>query len=351
MSSLLNSRDGHDVDNPLLTVQGLVKHFPINQGLFGFLRQPQRVHAVDDVNFSIREGETFGLVGESGCGKSTTGRLIVRLLDPTGGHILFEGKDIADLGGAELKHMRRYLQILFQNPYASLDPRWSIRRSLAEPLIAHNILPRQDITDRIAQLLQSVGLSPDYMYRYPHQFSGGQIQRIGLARALAVGPKLLVADEPVSALDVSIQAQILNLIQDLQEQSRLSILFISHDLSVVRYLSDRVGVMYMGKLVEVATVEELFTNPAHPYTQALMSAIPVPSIRRKRRDAIVLQGEVPSPLKPPSHCRFRTRCPFVMDICSQVDPPAVKIHDEHIVACHLVTENAASSVPKPVLEE
>jgi oligopeptide/dipeptide ABC transporter ATP-binding protein len=323
------------MDRPILEVRDLVKRFPVAGGFAGFFGRKNEVHAVDGVSFDIHKSEAFGLVGESGCGKSTTGKLIVRLLEPTSGSIFFDDQDISQLSGRVLKEMRRNLQIIFQNPYSSLDPRWSIERSLSEPLITHNIVSKRQVKERIAELLRTVGLDPDYMYRYPHQFSGGQTQRIGLARALAVNPALLVADEPVSALDVSVQAQILNLMQDLQEASELSILFISHDLSVVRYLSDRVGVMYLGKLVEMAPVEELFANPAHPYTQVLLSAIPVPSIRRKRQP-IILEGEVPSPIHPPSHCRFRTRCPHVMDICAEIDPPVVNMGNDHVVACHLV---------------
>ena len=329
----------------ILEVRDLVKHFPVDGGLASMFGEKRQVHAVDGVSFEIRKSETFGLVGESGCGKSTTGKMIVRLLEPTGGSILFDNQDIAHLSGASLKAMRRQIQIIFQNPFASLDPRWSVERSLAEPLITHNLVPRKQIKERVAELLEMVDLDADYMYRYPHQFSGGQIQRIGLARALAVNPAVLVADEPVSALDVSVQAQILNLIQDLQDQTELSILFISHDLSVVRYLSDRVGVMYLGQIVEVAPVDELFANPAHPYTQALMSAIPEPTVNRKR-EQIVLTGEVPSPIHPPSGCRFRTRCPHVMDICADVEPPAITLRDGHYATCHLLTEDA-----KPVQEQ
>lgn len=326
------------MEQALLRVQDLEKRFPTGSSLFAkVLGTQQYIHAVDGVSFDIHPSETFGLVGESGCGKSTTGKLIVRLLDPTSGSILFDNQDISKLSGPALKEMRRKIQIIFQNPYASLDPRWSIERAIGEPLDTHAIVHRKERRDKVAELLEAVGLDPDYMYRYPHQFSGGQMQRIGLARALAVRPDLLVADEPVSALDVSIQAQILNLMQDLQEQFNLSILFISHDLSVVRYISERVGVMYLGRLVEVAPVEELFARPAHPYTQALLSAIPVASIRKKQ-EPIILTGEVPSPVNPPSKCRFRTRCPFVMDICAEVDPPVVQISEGHHAACHLLTD-------------
>jgi oligopeptide/dipeptide ABC transporter ATP-binding protein len=321
----------------LVQVRNLKKYFPAGGGLLpGFLGRRRVVHAVDGVSFDVRQGETFALVGESGCGKSTTGKLILRLLDPTAGTILFEGRDIAQLAGPELRSMRGKIQTIFQNPYASLDPRWTVQKILAEPLLTHRIVPRPQLKARVAELLTSVGLDPDYMYRYPHQFSGGQRQRIAIARALAVGPHLLVADEPVSALDVSIQAQILNLIQDLQERFRLSILFISHNLSVVRYLSDRVGVMYLGKLVEAAPVEDLFLRPTHPYTRALLSAIPVPSAHR-RSEQIVLEGDVPSPLDPPSACRFRTRCPYVMKVCAEIEPQPIDIGAEHLVACHLVT--------------
>ncbi|MCL5256984.1 MAG: ABC transporter ATP-binding protein [Chloroflexi bacterium] len=320
--------------NQLLQVQDLKKYFPAGGTLSGIFGKRRYVHAVDGVSFDIRGGETFGLVGESGCGKSTTGKLILRLIDPSSGNILFGNKDIAKLSGQSLKEMHKRIQIIFQNPYASLDPRWTVQKILTEPLIAHDVVPRSEMKNKVAELLEAVGLDPDYMYRFPHQFSGGQRQRIGLARALAVSPSLLVADEPVSALDVSIQAQILNLMQDLQERLNLSILFISHNLSVVKYLSDRVGVMYLGKLVEVAPVEELFNNPVHPYTQALLSAIPVPSLHVKKQ-MIQLEGDVPSPVNPPSNCHFRTRCPKFSNICAEVEPVPVRVGEDHVVACHL----------------
>jgi oligopeptide transport system ATP-binding protein len=323
--------------NQLLQVQDLKKYYPAGGGLLsGIMGNRKWVHAVDGVSFEIRESETFGLVGESGCGKSTTGKLILRLIDPTSGSILFDDKDIAKLSGQSLKAMRRRIQIIFQNPYASLDPRWTVQKILTEPLVAHQVVPRSEMKNKVAELLEAVGLDPDYMYRFPHQFSGGQRQRVGLARALAVSPSLLVADEPVSALDVSIQAQILNLIQDLQEKLGLSILFISHNLSVVKYLSDRVGVMYLGKLVEVAPVEEIFNNPIHPYTQALLSAIPVPSLHKKKQ-MIELEGDVPSPINPPSNCHFRTRCPKFSSICAEVDPLPISVGEDHVVACHLAS--------------
>lgn len=327
--------------NELLQVRDLKKYFPAGGGFLpGIVSKRRLLHAVDGVSFDIRESETFGLVGESGCGKSTTGKLILRLIDPSSGSILFDDKDISKLSGESLKEMRKRIQIIFQNPYASLDPRWTVEKIITEPLNAHGVVPRSEMKNRVAELLETVGLDPDYMYRFPHQFSGGQRQRIGLARALAVKPSLLVADEPVSALDVSIQAQVLNLMQDLQEKFNLSILFISHNLSVVKYLSDRVGVMYLGKLVEVAPVEELFNQPVHPYTQALLSAIPVPSLHHKTQQT-VLEGDVPSPLNPPSFCRFRTRCPKVSSICAEIEPLPVDIGNEHIVSCHL----AAGKVP------
>ncbi|MBW2057933.1 MAG: ABC transporter ATP-binding protein [Deltaproteobacteria bacterium] len=321
----------------LLQIRGLKKYFPVGSGLLsGMIRKRPVVHAVDGVSFDIRESETFGLVGESGCGKSTTGKLILRLIDPSGGNILFDGRDISELSGPALQRMRRRIQIVFQNPYASLDPRWTVERILGEPLETHDIVPRGEMKEKIADLLEAVGLDADHMYRYPHQFSGGQRQRIGLARALAVNPDLLVADEPVSALDVSIQAQVLNLIQDLRENFHLSILFISHDLSVVKYISDRVGVMYLGKLIEVAPVNELFDRPIHPYTQALLSAIPVAEVGEKKA-RIVLKGDVPSAINPPANCRFRTRCPAVSRICAEVEPKPVDVGNDHMVACHLAS--------------
>jgi oligopeptide/dipeptide ABC transporter ATP-binding protein len=316
----------------LLQVRELKKYFPVQKKWF----QPASVvKAVDGVSFSIRRGETFGLVGESGCGKSTTGRVILHLLPPTGGEVLYKGKHLTNLSAAELRGLRKELQIVFQDPYASLDPRMKIRDILQEPLEIHGIGSRQERLKKVEEILEIVGLGGHYANRYPHEFSGGQRQRIGIARSLILRPSLIVADEPVSALDVSIQSQILNLLQDLQEQFGLTYLFISHDLSVVKHISDRVGVMYLGRLVELAPKESLYASPAHPYTQALLSAAPVanPDAKRQR---IILTGDVPNPAHPPAGCAFHTRCPHAMQTCKVVRPTlkAVDGH-EHFVACHL----------------
>jgi peptide/nickel transport system ATP-binding protein/oligopeptide transport system ATP-binding protein len=323
----------------ILQVSGLKKYFPANDGIFsGLIGRRRKIHAVDGISFTIGRSETFGLVGESGCGKSTTGLLILKLIQPNAGQIVYEGRDLSTMTGQSLRTMRKHIQIVFQNPFASLDPRWTVEKILGEPLLTHRIVPKNQIRAKIADLLEAVNLETDHMFRFPHQFSGGQRQRIGIARALAVNPGLLVADEPVSALDVSIQAQILNLIQDLREQYQLSILFISHDLNVVKYLSHRVGVMYMGKLVEVAPVDELFEHPAHPYTQALLSAIPVAS-RHKEKKRIILEGDIPSPINPEPLCRFRTRCPKFHSRCSEVEPQQIHIGNDHFVVCHLASGN------------
>lgn len=323
----------------LLQLKNIKKWFSAGDSLLtGILSKRRYLRAVDGVSFNVDRQETFGLVGESGCGKSTIAELIVGLSKPTEGRILFDGKDLSEIGGKERKEAQQRIQIILQKPMASLDPRWSIGRSIAEPLVTHGVTPSALLGQKVADLLESVGLEPKHRHRYPHQFSGGQIQRIALARALAVEPDLLIADEPVSSLDVSVQAQILNLMQDLQDEFGLSILFISHDLSVVKYLSDRVGVMYLGKLMELGPAEEVLTDPAHPYTKALISAIPTPSLK-DRREAIILEGSVPSPLNPPSKCRFRTRCPAVMDICSEVKAPMIQIDDDHFAACHLLVED------------
>ena len=319
----------------LLEVRNLKKYFPVRRGVFR--RVVAHVKAVDGVSFFIREGETLGLVGESGCGKTTVGRTILRLIDPTEGSILFYNDDkpidIAKLSQRALKPLRRQMQIIFQDPYSSLNPRMTIGDIIEEPLVVHRIGTPAEREARVKELLEAVGLNPQYMKRYPHEFSGGQRQRIGIARALALGPKLIICDEPVSALDVSIQAQVLNLLEDLQKEFGLTYLFIAHDLSVVRHISDRVAVMYLGKIVEMAETEELFQNPKHPYTEALLSAVPVPD-PDYQRERIILKGDVPSPVNPPSGCYFHPRCPYAQPICKEQEPAFVDIGGEHFVSCH-----------------
>ena len=319
---------------PLLKVENLVKHFPIKGGLLG--RAAERVHAVDGVSFELQPGETLGVVGESGCGKSTTGRCILRLVEPTSGEVWFEGKNVTQASKAELRALARDMQIIFQDPYASLNPRMTVSAIVGEALTIHKLTKTSsEYHDRIAQLLETVGLSADHMRRFPHEFSGGQRQRIGIARALAVSPKLVVCDEAVSALDVSIQAQVINLLEDLQDQFGLTYIFIAHDLSVVEHISDRVAVMYLGRIVEIAPAQALYTNPLHPYTEALLSAVPIPDPRVKRQ-RIQLQGDVPSPIHPPSGCHFHTRCPIAQKpLCNTEKPELKQSADGHWVACHL----------------
>jgi oligopeptide/dipeptide ABC transporter ATP-binding protein len=320
------------VSRILLEVKNLKKYFPIKGGVLG--REIGQVKAVDDVSFTVNQGETLGLVGESGCGKSTTGRSILRLIEPTDGKVIFKGKDVTAMSADEMRKMRRDMQIVFQDPFASLNPRHTVEKILEEPLIVHGLGNAKERKERVHHLLQVVGLSDYHAKRYPHQFSGGQRQRVGIARALAVNPKLIVADEPVSALDVSIQSQVLNLMQDLQKEFNLTYIFIAHDLSVVRHISDRVGVMYLGRVVELADKDSLYENPKHPYTEALLSAVPIadPDIARER---IILQGDVPSPANPPKGCAFHTRCPKVMDICKVERPVFKDLGNGHYVACHL----------------
>ncbi len=319
----------------LLEVRDLVKHFPITKGII-FSKQVGAVQAVDGINFDVHRGETLGLVGESGCGKSTTGRMILRLIDATSGVINFENRNILELGKDQMRELRKDIQIIFQDPYASLNPRMTVGDIIGEPLYIHKLAKGKDREKRVRELLEVVGLSAFHARRFPHEFSGGQRQRIGVARALAVNPKLIVCDEPVSALDVSIQAQVVNLLQDLQAEFDLTYLFIAHDLSVVKHISDRVAVMYLGKIMELAHKKDLYDSPQHPYTQALLSAIPVadPTVKKER---VILKGDVPSPINPPAGCRFHTRCPKAMDICKVKEPAWLEVADNHYAACHLLT--------------
>jgi oligopeptide transport system ATP-binding protein len=317
---------------PLVEVENLKMHFPIKGGVLG--KQVGEVKAVDGISFFINKGETLGLVGESGCGKSTTGRMLLRLLEPTEGKIYFEGEDITKLSTNAMRKKRREMQMVFQDPFASLNPRHTVEKILEEPLIVHGVKDKAERKRRVKELLEVVGLSSWHAKRYPHQFSGGQRQRIGIARALAVNPKLIIADEPVSALDVSIQSQVLNLMQDLQKEFDLTYLFIAHDLGVVRHISDRVGVMYLGHIVELADSEKLYDNPKHPYTQALLSAVPIPDVEHQK-DRVILQGDVPSPSNPPAGCPFHTRCPAAMEHCASVKPVLKEVAEGHYAACHL----------------
>ncbi|QZY54066.1 ABC transporter ATP-binding protein [Crassaminicella profunda] len=322
-------------DDILLEVKNLKKYFPIRKGFFG--KNIQYVKAVDDVSFHIKKGETLGLVGESGCGKSTTGRTLIRLYEPTAGEIVFGGVEIGMMNERELHPLRKKMQMIFQDPYASLNTRMTVGDIIGEALDIHKIASGKMRTEMIHDLLSRVGLNPDHAIRYPHEFSGGQRQRIGIARALAVKPEFIICDEPISALDVSIQAQVVNMLGDLQDELGLTYLFIAHDLSMVRYISDRIGVMYLGKLVEIANSDEIFQNPAHPYTQALLSAIPIPDPDvSKVRNRILLKGDVPSPLNPPSGCRFCTRCPQAMKKCSEIEPIMKDVGGGHMAACHLL---------------
>ena len=328
------SRDKNDI---IVSVRGLKKYFPITSGII-FQREVGAVKAVDDVSFDIVRGETLGLVGESGCGKSTTGRTLLQLYQPTAGSVKFEGQELTTMSGEDLRKMRRQMQMIFQDPYASLNPRMSVGSIVSEPLRIHKTIPRKEQQEFVEHLLERVGLNPYYVNRYPHEFSGGQRQRIGIARALALSPSFIVADEPISALDVSIQAQVVNLLQDLQQELGLTYLFIAHDLSMVRHICDRVAVMYLGRIVELAPAKELYENPLHPYTQALLSAVPVPDpMIEMKRQRIILRGDVPSPANPPPGCNFNTRCPVAFNLCYRPpDPPLIEHSPGHFAACHRV---------------
>jgi len=324
-------------NNILVEVRDLRMWFPITRGII-IQRRVGDIKAVDGISFFIKRGETLGLVGESGCGKSTTGRAILQLYRPTGGEVIFDGVNLCELKGEKLRRMRRRMQMIFQDPYASLNPRMTVGNIIGEPLEVHNIMSGKERRERIQELLRIVGLNPYFINRYPHEFSGGQRQRIGVARALAVQPDFIVCDEPISALDVSIQAQIINLLEELQEKFNLTYLFIAHDLAVVRHISNRVAVMYLGKLMELTDRDTLYREPLHPYTKALLSAVPIPDpVVEERRQRIILEGDVPSPANPPSGCNFRTRCPVKMDICAEVEPEWKEVQPDHFVACHRVT--------------
>jgi oligopeptide/dipeptide ABC transporter ATP-binding protein len=337
------ARRGRGNGEVILQVEGLVKHFPIRSGLLR--RQVGEIHAVDGVDISLRSGETLGVVGESGCGKSTLARTIIRLIEPTAGRIVFDGEDITKHDRNELRKVRRNMQFVFQDPFASLDPRMTVRKIVAEPLHIHGVYEERGGEDRVRELLETVHLSPEHANRFPHEFSGGQRQRIGVARALALGPKLLLLDEPVSALDVSIQAQVINLLKEIQQQFGIAYIFIAHDLSVVRHISDRIAVMYLGKIVEMGSRQDIYERPAHPYTQSLMSAAPIPNPdRRDKGTRIVLEGDVPSPAHPPSGCRFRTRCWKAEEVCADEVPELIDRGQGHPVACHFAEV-------KPVMSE
>ncbi|AJD90055.1 peptide ABC transporter substrate-binding protein [Jeotgalibacillus malaysiensis] len=333
----------------LLRVENLKKHFPIRGGILG--KEVGSVKAVEGVSFEVKKGETLGIVGESGCGKSTTGRMLLRLIEPTDGKVYFEGQDVTQLSTGDMRKLRRDMQMVFQDPFASLNPRHTVEKILEEPLKVHGIGTPKERKQKVRELLEIVGLSSYHAKRYPHQFSGGQRQRIGIARALMTQPKLIIADEPVSALDVSIQSQVLNLMQDLQKEFQLTYIVIAHDLGVVRHISDRVGVMYLGRMAELTDSEKLYDKPLHPYTQALLSAVPIPD-PLYQKDAVVLEGDIPSPSNPPSGCAFHTRCPFKMDVCSQKVPELREHEPGHYVACHLYTEEgSAAGQNKQLLEE
>ncbi len=321
-----------DSARPLLQIKGVYKHFRLSGGWF---EKTSYVHAVDGVSFEVAQGEVLGLVGESGCGKTTLGRLVLHLLEPTAGQVIFDGQDLVTLKDADMRQLRRQMQLVFQNPLSSLSPRLKVLDIVAEPLRTHQVVKKKDVPERVVALLEQVGLGAQHLARFPHEMSGGQCQRVAIARALALEPKLIVLDEPTSALDVSVQAQIINLLEELRQSQQLTYLFISHDLSVVQHISDRIGVMYLGQLVEIGPSEAIFNQPAHPYTQALLGAIPLPEVGRKR-ELVVLEGAVPSPANPPAGCRFHTRCPLAEAICREKVPPLQKSGPNQYAACHLV---------------
>ncbi|MEK6276740.1 MAG: ABC transporter ATP-binding protein [Actinomycetota bacterium] len=347
----MNEERGTRNEEPLLEVRHLVKHFPIKSGVL-LDREVARVQAVDDVSLTLSEGETLGLVGESGCGKSTLCRTLLRLIEPTSGSIRFEGREIGGISQRELRPLRREMQMIFQDPFSSLNPRRRVGQIVGDPMRLHGLAEGSDVKRMVEELLDRVGLSAEHYNRFPHEFSGGQRQRIGIARALGLRPKLIVADEPVSALDVSIQAQIINLLDDLQDEFGLTYIFVAHDLGVVRHISDRIAVMYLGKIVETAPAQKLYTDPVHPYTVALLSAVPIPDPKENReREPLVLEGDVPSPVNPPSGCRFHTRCPWASAVCSEIEPPLMDFGEGRIAACHhprnVSAEQAASAEVVP----
>ena len=331
------------IEDEILRIEGLKKYFPIRRGVFQ--SHVGDVKAVDGVNFNVRRGETLGLVGESGCGKTTVGRTIVRLYQPTEGHVFFDGEDLALLTKKELQTLRRKIQMIFQNPYASLSPRMNIKSIVGEPLEIHNAMRGKEMDDRIAELLEYVGISPSVMGRYPHEFSGGQRQRIGIARSLALNPELIICDEPISSLDVSIQAQVVNLLEELQDELGLTYIFIAHDLSMVRHISNRIAVMYLGKMMEITDKMVLYENPLHPYTQALLSAVPIPDPTiEKERHRVLIEGDLPNPANPPEGCNFNTRCPLAEEICFKKEPLLIEVETDHFCACHLVERDGKAII-------